>query len=210
MLISWKLMCGAAAGLAATLATTATATSAGPVAVKVAMECSHDPGGRSYAAMVTMPYSGVPGSTFKVRIDGVPTGPIAHTGLNYIHEMITDYRIPAGTTYVADSLRIVPDTGTPNARAGARVWHDAGGIHIDLPAHIDNGQGYTAPTLEFDLRIDAPAGTVLALQFEHYEVLANVILLGDLRSSCEPRPKPYTIGQTRVAPAPSEPSDPSE
>ena len=203
MLISWKLMCAAAAGSAATLATTATATSAGPVAVKVAMECSHDPSARSYAAMVTMPYSGETGTTFRVRIDGLPTGPIAHTGLNYIHEMNTDFRIPAGTTYVADSLRIVPETGTPNARAGARAWPDAAGIHINLPAHIDNGHGYTPPSLEFDLRIDAPAGTVLALQFLHYEVLANVILLGDMRSSCEPRPKPYTIGQTMVAAAPS-------
>jgi hypothetical protein len=205
LISSWKLLSAASAVVLATVATTATATSVGPVAVKVAMECSHDPGARSYSAMVTMPQSGAPGSTFKVRIDGVASGPIAHTGLNYIHEMVTDYRVPAGTTFVADSLRIVPETGTANARAGARAWYDAGGVHIDLPAHIDNGQGYTPPSLEFDLKIDAPAGSVLALQFVHYAVTANVVVLGDLRSSCEPRPKPYTIGETLVAASPAAP-----
>jgi hypothetical protein len=197
MLIS-KLACAAGAGLATTFAVTA--TSGVPVIVKAAMECSHDPGARSFSAMVTMPHSEPTGSTFRARIDGVPTGAISHTGLNYIHEMVTDYLLPAGTTYVADSLRIVPETGTPNARAGAHAWHDGTGIHVDLPARIDNGTGYTPPSVEFELKIDAPAGTVLALRFSHYEVTANVVILGDLHSACDPKPKPYTIGETVVLP----------
>jgi len=117
--------------------------------------------------------------------------------------MVTDYWLPTGTTYVTDSLRIVPETGTPNARAGARAWQDGMGIHVELPARIDNGTGYTPPSVEFDLKIDAPAGTVLALRFAHYEVTANVVVLGDLHSACDPKPKPYTIGETVVLPASS-------
>ena len=54
---------------------------------------------------------------------------ISHFGLHYIHNMTADYAIPTGTTYVEGSARIVPGTGTANARPGASVTHDASGIH---------------------------------------------------------------------------------
>ena len=43
---------------------------------------------------------------------------LAHGPQATSSEMTTSFLIPTGTTYVADSLRIVPGTGTANVRAG--------------------------------------------------------------------------------------------
>ncbi len=148
-----------------------------------------------------MPGTGVTGTTFTVRIDSGFSGKISATGLNYIHDMLTDYAVPAGTSYVEGSLRIVDGTGSPNAREGARAWRDAAGIHFVLPVHIANGSSYTPPSIEFALKVEAPAGATIALPFMHYEVSASVILLGDLDVKCDPTPKPYTIGELQVVAA---------
>jgi hypothetical protein len=186
--------------LAVGLATTAmaTATYQAHMRVKAPLVCSRGPSTQSFNAVVTIPSSRPTGSTLKVRIDGVPSGKISHAGLNYIHDMRTDYLVPAGTSYVKGSARLVPSTGTPNVRADARAFRDAGGIHVLLPGHVENGSSYTPPSLEFEVEIGAPAGTFLSLKLDRYELMANVFILGDLQTICDPRPKPYSIGVTRV------------
>jgi len=186
----------AGAVLAATL-TTATSLGAATSTANVPIACSRGPSAQSFHAVVTMPATSPLGSRFTVRIDSVPSGKLSHTGLNYIFDMATDYLVPVGATYVDGSARIVPSTGTSNVRAGARAWHDAAGIHTLLPAHVDNGSGYTPPSVEFELEVTAAAGTALAVQLGQVRVAANVFLLGDLRTTCTPPPAPRnTIGTT--------------
>jgi len=193
-----KRVLGAGAVLAMTLATTTTFGS--PIAVRVPIVCSRGPSGQALNVAVTMPSSQATGTTFPIRIDSTPSGKISHTGLFYIFDMQTDYLVPAGTAYVEGSARIVPDTGTPNVRANARVWHDAEGIHVVLPARVQNGSGYTPPSVEFQVEIRAPAGTSLALKLSRHRVAASVFLLGTLRTTCDPSSRPYTIGTTLVGP----------
>jgi hypothetical protein len=166
----------------------------------VPLTCTRGPDGQSYRHVVTMPASQPIGSTFTVRIDGVSIGPISHFGLRYIHNMTADYTIPAGTTYVEGSARIVPETGTQNVRAGARVTHDASGVHMLLPAHVDNGGTYTPPSIEFQVRVVGPAGTVASLGFAGTGVDASAAIIGDVHTACAPNPKPYTIGATTIEP----------
>jgi hypothetical protein len=170
-------------------------------AVTAPMTCSRGPGGASFHTAVTMPASLPTGSTFTVRIDGVSSGTISHFGLNYIYGITIDYLLPTGTRYVEGSARIVPDTGTENVRPGARAWRDAAGIHMTLPARVDNGSSYTPPSMEFAVTIEAAAGKVVALQFDHYEVMASAMFVGTVSTTCEPNPKPYALAQLRVTPA---------
>jgi hypothetical protein len=173
---------------------------AGPRAVEAPLVCSRGPKRQSFRAAVTLPAAQSIGSRFTVRIDSFPSGKISHVGLKYIYDMTADYALPAGAKYVKGSARIVPGTGTPNVRAGARVWHDASGIHLLLPARVKNGSGYTPPSLEFQLEVDAAAGTELAIQLRRCRVSAKVFLLGNVGTTCVPEPAPYTIGTTRALP----------
>lgn len=184
----------------------AAAALAAPVSVRAPMVCSRGPSGTMFNAVVTVPSSQAAGTTYTTRIESTSSGKIDHGGLNYIHDMQTDYLIPPGTSYVEGSARIVPGSGTANARAGARVWHQAGTIRLLLPAHIANGSSYTPPTIEFDVRILPTATGTLPLKFSHYEVKANAIIIGDLVTRCEPDPKPYTIAVTRVEAPPPAPA----
>jgi hypothetical protein len=178
----------------------ATVTPPAPVRVTGPLVCSRGPSAQSFQTVVTMPSSLPAGAVLGVQIDGVPSGKISHMGLNYIHDMTTEYLVPAGTRYVEGSAHLVPGSGTPNVRAGARAWGARGVIHLVLPAHVENGSSYIPPSLAFDAQITAPAGAVVSLKFDRYEVTANVFLLGDLHTVCGPHPRPYTIGVTRVAP----------
>jgi hypothetical protein len=178
-----------------------TVTFAAVVPVRAPMVCSRGPNDAAYTAVLTMPASAPTGSAFSVRIDSLSSGIISHTGLNYIFDMTTDYLVPTGTTYVEGSARVVPDTGTQNVRDGAKAWHDAAGIHLALPAHIPNGSSYTPPSLEFSVKITAPAGSNIAIKFSHYEVTANAFLVGDVHTTCDPNPKPYALAVLHVDPA---------
>lgn len=188
---------------AAALVTTVTSAAPAPRPVRAPLVCSRGPSAQWFTGVVTMPSSQPEGSIFAVRIDGVSSGKISHAGLNYIHDMATDYLVPAGTSYVKGSARLVPGTGTPNVRGRARAWGDAAGIHVLLPNRVENGSGYTPPSVEFQVEIGAPAGTRLALKLRRYQVTANVFLVGDLHTTCAPNPSPYTIGVTRVDARPS-------
>jgi hypothetical protein len=175
---------------------------ADPVEVKLPMTCSRGPATQWFAAVVTMPSTHQTGAIVTVRIDSMFSGTIDHFGLHYIFNMSTDYQIPAGATFVEGSLRFVKDTGTVNVRTGARAWHDAAGIHTVLPARVENGSSYLPPSIEFEMEIKAVSPASISVEFAHYEVSANVLLLGDLRTTCDPSSRPATIGVMRVEPAP--------
>jgi len=167
--------------------------------VTAPLVCSRGPSGQAFRASVTVPTSQPTGSRFKVRIDSFASGKISHLGLNYIFDMSTDYQIPKGTKYVEGSVRVVPATGSANARS-ARVWYDASGIHLVIPARVENGGSYTPPSLEFQLEVTATAGTELLLKFSRTRVSANVFLLGNVHTTCVPEPAPYPIARTRTIP----------
>lgn len=130
-------------------------------------------------------------------------GEVSHFGLNYIHDQGVDYAEPAGAHYVEGSAHFVPDTGTANVRAGARVWHDGSGLHTLLPGRVPNGNSFVSPTLEFQLDITATPGKAVALELDRYRVTANAFLVGDLRTTCVPTPRPYAVITTLVTAEPS-------
>ena len=165
--------------------------------VEAPMVCMRGPD-TTFTARVTLPTSAATGATFPVRIDSLPSGRLEHLGLFSIHDMTTDFLLPAGTRYVEGSARVVPGTGTVNVRAGARAWRDDAGLHLALPAHVENGSSYTPPSLEFAVRVEAPPGTEVPLQFLHYAVQADAFLVGTVATSCDPRPSPATLATVRV------------
>jgi hypothetical protein len=187
------------AAVIALVATFASGTSAaGGNTVKAPLVCTNGPSGQTFRAVVTVPASQATGTRLTVRIDSFPSGKVSHFGLNYIYDMGTDYHLPAGTKYVEGSARVVPGSGSANIRRGARVWHDANRIHLLLPARVENGGSYTPPSVEFQLEVTARAGTELLLKFGRSRVSANVMLLGNVHTTCVPEPAPYTIGRTRA------------
>jgi hypothetical protein len=191
----------ALAALATLVATRA--TGAQPADVRVPMVCSRGPDDQAFTATVHMPRTSARGTTFTVRVDSRPSGRIAHFGLYAIFNMTTDLRLGPGARYVEGSARLVPGSGTRNVASSARVWHDDAGIHLGLPARVENGGSYTPPSFTFDVVVDAAeaAGAAVAVRFVHYHVDADVFLLGRIRTTCEPRRGPATIGLTRVEPA---------
>lgn len=201
----WKMSrwVGAAAALGATLVSGASDLSAATTTVKVPIECSRGPSGQTFRATVTMPDQVTQGAQFAVRIDGASSGTISHTGLNYIHDMTVEYLVPAGTTYVAGSLRVVPNTGSANVAGSARVAKVGNVLRLTLPGHVENDSSYTPPSIELKLEATASAGSKVNLQFHQYRVSANAIFVGDVDTTCNPKPQPYTLATaTIVAPSP--------
>jgi len=194
MRIGSKLLRGASVAAALTLV----ATNGAAADRTVPLTCTRGPDGQSYRNIVTMPASQPVGSTYTIRIDAVSVGPISHFGLRYIYNMTADYTVPAGTTYVEGSARIVPGTGTENVRPNARVSHDASGIHMLLPGHVDNGGSYTAPSIEFQVKVVGPAGSAAPLGFAGTSVDASAAIIGTVHTACTPSPKPYTLGTTQI------------
>ncbi len=170
------------------------------VNVRAPMACSRGSDAQAFTARVTMPAAQPTGSTFTVRIDSNSSGTISHFGLYYLYGMRTDYTLSPGVRVVSNSVRLVPGTGTANVRVGARAWSDAAGVHLLLPARVNDGQSYTPPSVEFELVVEAAAGSAVTLQFARYEVWARAFLVGDIRTICTPAPAPATIGTTRVTP----------
>jgi hypothetical protein len=186
----------AAAFFAATLFT---ATAVGrEVAVHAPIECTRGPGGQRWSAVVSVPAEHPAGGRFAVRIDSAPSGTLAHIGLNYITDMTTDWQVGPGARVVDGSVRVVPDTGTPNVRPGARAWSDASGVHLALPGRVENGEGYTPPSVELEVEVTAAPGGAVTVLFDRQAVTANAIVVGDVRTVCTPRPRPFVIGTTRV------------
>lgn len=195
-----KLFRNAALAIAMTLPAAKALAATAPETVP--LNCSKG-GHQFFRAIVDMPHAEATGQVFTLRVEGLPSGTISHSGLRYIHEMTTEFQLPQGTTYVDGSARVVPGTGSPNVQQGARVEQDGDVVRLTLPAKVDNGASYTAPSIEFRLRADAPPGTTLPLKFIRYELKAKATLVGDVKTICNPVPGQATIGVTHVAGAPS-------
>jgi len=174
-------------------------------AVRAPMVCSRGPGDQKFVATVTAPPTATQSSIYAIRIDGVESEKIAHFGLNYIHDMTTEYALPPGATYVPGSARFIPGTGTPSVAASARVSYENGLIRMTLPSHVPSGSRYTPPSIEFYLQALAPPGASLPLAFAQYRVIANAFLVGDVSAICESVPKRYTLATTLVTTPPPAP-----
>lgn len=148
--------------------------------------------------IITVPARVPAGSRYTVRIDGVDSGKISHTGLRYIFDMGYEWPVPPAARYVEGSARIVPGTGSENVRAGARMVHGSGSVDLVLPAHVENGSSYTPPSFEFELDVTGPPGASITQSFAGYHVTANAFLVGDVHTSCEAVPRPFPAAVTRV------------
>ncbi|HEY3595071.1 MAG TPA: hypothetical protein VGL13_14400 [Polyangiaceae bacterium] len=186
----------------AVIALVATGMFAGSTAragrVVIPLLCSRGKGEHNYEVSLTAPAQVAPGAVFTVRVDGASSGTISHPALRYVHDMTYEYVVPSGTSYVEGSARLIGGTGSPNVRAGARVYHGDDVITLFLPARVEDGSSYTPPTFEFQLRALASPGTDIAHSFAAYRITANAIVVGDLKASCDPTPKPYPVAITRV------------
>ncbi|HMJ10381.1 MAG TPA: hypothetical protein VK524_03190 [Polyangiaceae bacterium] len=167
----------------------------------IPIECTKGPSDQRHKVLVSVPATVTEGTAFKVRVDGVNSGKISHTGLNYIFDMGYEWAVPKGAELVEGSLKIVPGTGTENVRKGARISHKAGVIHVLLPARVESGGNYTQPSFEFELKATAAAGATISQVFRRYKVTANAFIVGDVKTTCDPRPKPYFLAGTKVQPA---------
>jgi hypothetical protein len=173
---------------------------AGAAALKVTspLVCNRGPADQRYEQLVEVPATVMPESEYTIKLGGTPSGKISDTGLNYLHSMRTDYAIPGGTSYVPGSARVIPGTGSENVRAGAEAIFGDGVITLSQPAHVDNGSEYTPPSLEFRVKVTAPAGAQLPLGFLQYRLKANAFLVGDLSITCDPQPRPFILARTKV------------
>ncbi len=170
--------------------------------VTVPMECSRGPSGQSFRTMLTMPAQVVAGEKFTVRVDGVSSGTISHTGLRFIHDMTTEYLLPSGATLVAGSLHLVPGTGTSNVTPTASVAKVGNTIRLTLPGRVDDGSSYTPPSIEFQLEATGAAGNKISFQFSQYRVTAKAVIIGDVDTVCTPKPQPFTLGTTTITAKP--------
>ena len=154
--------------------------------------------GQRFDVSVTVPENVATGATFTIRFDGTPSAKISQVGLNFVHDMVTDYIVPAGTTYVEHSAKIVPDTGSENVRTGATVAYVGGLVRMTLPGRVENGASYTPPSVELKAVATAPAGDALVVGFSQYRVTANAFVVGDLKVTCNPTPRPFPLATVRV------------
>jgi hypothetical protein len=171
--------------------------------ISIPLNCSKGPSDQRQKIVVTIPASAAEGSNYKVRIDGVNSGKVSHTGLNHIFDMWYEWPVPRGTQYVEGSARIIANTGTENVRRGARIVHQGGVLNLVLPAHVDNGSNYTPPSFEFALKVTAPGGATVTQTFRRYRVTANAFLIGDVHTTCDPKPKPFPVATTKIEPGAS-------
>jgi hypothetical protein len=185
-------------GLAATLVVAPAAATAASVAYTAPLVCNQGPTGQRFNLAVTLPVSVESGSVYSIRIDGRNSGKISHFGLNYLHDMTVEYALPPGTSYVEGSARFVPGTGTSNVLEGARVWHRGQALIMQLPGRVANGSDYTPPSVMAELRVVGSPGSSAVLGFNHFQLVANAFLVGDVGVACDPTPRPYPIGTTRI------------
>lgn len=167
----------------------------------IPLTCTTGPSGQHYDVSVSVPASAPAGSTYWVRANGVSSGRISQTGLNHIHDMTYEYRLPESATYVDGSAQIVPDTGSANVRAGARISQKGGVLTMVLPGHVEDGTDYTPPSFKLQLKATGVPGSSAGLRFVQYRVTANAVVIGDLNSTCDPTPKPFIVGTTAITAA---------
>ena len=171
---------------------------AAPRRVSIPLDCSRGPSGQMQNVVITVPAHVPAGSRYTVRVDGVDSGKISHTGLRYIFDMGYAWPVPPGARYVEGSARIVAGTGSENVRPGARIVQASGSVDSVIPAHVEDGSSYTPPSFEFELDVTGPPGTSITQSFSGYHVTAHAFLVGDVHTSCEPVPRPFPVAVTRV------------
>ncbi len=162
--------------------------------VQTPMSCTRG-GDSRYLAFVTAPSTVKPGERFTVRLASANSGKLDNRGLHYIHDMTTELGIVGGEAVEA---RAVPESGSANARAGAAARLEGQKVRFVIPAHIEKGSDYTPPTLELTLRAPETPGAIISIHFQRYEVSANAFLVGDVQSSCLPKPGPFTVVRIQV------------
>jgi hypothetical protein len=166
--------------------------------VVIPLVCSRGPSGQRFEVSVSAPATVAPGAVFSVRIDGMSSGKISHMGLNYVHDIAYEYPIPSVAAYADGSAHLIAETGTANVRGGARVSYSNDTLTLVLPGRVEDGSSYTPPSFEFQLHAPALPGAVIAHSFSSYRITANAFLVGDLKTNCDPTPKPYPVGVTHV------------
>lgn len=171
----------------------------------VPMICSRGPSDQRFNVAVTLPARAEVGSTYTIRLDGTTSGKISHFGLNHIRDMTVEYALPSGSTYVEGSARFVPGTGTANVVADARLGYRGGILTMTLPGKVLNDSEYTPPSLRVDVRATGAPGSFAVLSFNQFRLTANAFLVGDIAISCDPRPKPASIGATLLTAPPAPP-----
>jgi hypothetical protein len=195
--LGWALRCGAMAVVSLFLVGFESPAAA-PRRVSIPLDCSRGPSGQMHNIVITVPAHVPAGSRYTVRVDGVDSGRISHTGLRYIFDMGYEWLVPPAARYVEGSARVVPGTGSENVRPGARMVHTSGSVELVLPAHVDSGSSYTPPSFEFELDAAGAPGASITQSFSGYHVTANAFLVGDVHTSCEPVPRPFPVAVTRV------------
>lgn len=165
------------------------------------LDCTRG-GDQTFHVIVTMPTQVEEGSRIAVRVDGVGSGTISHTGLRYIHDMTSEYLIPSVTTLVPGSLKIIPGTGSANVAGSASIAKVGNVIRLTLPGHVDNDSSYTEPSFQFELETKATPGTKIAFQFSGYRVLAKAFIVGDVETTCKPKPQPFTLATVTIVQKP--------
>jgi hypothetical protein len=174
------------------------ATTAAAVSVSAPLTCNQGPSGQRFNVAVTLPSSVEASAVYTIRLDGTSSGRISHFGLNYLHDMTVDYRLPARASYVEGSARIVAGTGTPNVRVRPQLSHRAGIVTLRLPGKVENGTSYTPPSITVDVRATGSPGSSEVLGLERFQLTANAFLVGDVLVSCSASPRPYPIGTTTI------------
>jgi hypothetical protein len=132
----------------------------------------------------------------------VNSGTIAHLGLLYVHDMIVDYLLPSGASYVEGSARFVAGTGTPNVLAGRRLLQHGGVLTLSLPGRVQNGTDYTPPSVIFELRAVAAPGDRALVSFKQFRLTANAFMVGDVSVSCAPVSTFSDVGSTLITSPP--------
>ena len=173
-----------------------------PVFIKAPMVCSRGPDEQYFETHVTIPAMASPGSTYAVRIQAAPSPKISGIGLNYLHDILTDFYLPEGASYVAGSARLVDGTGSENVRPGARALYDRGFVRLYLPGHVEKGSTFTPPGIEFQLKVTAAPGASLPIRWVRHRVTANVFFVGNLDIVCAPQSGALILGTTVVTPPP--------
>lgn len=173
-----------------------------PVRVSAPLACNKGPDNQRFEAAVSMASTAIQGSTLTIRIDGVSSGKISQFGLNHLRDATSDYVVPTGTTYLAGSARLVPDTGTDNVSRTARVAFEGGVVRLTLPGHVSNNSSYTPPSFEFQAVVIGAPGDALVLGFSQFRIVANAFVVGDVRVDCTPKPRPFALATARVIAAP--------